>query len=168
MTFAVLTGTTALAIPVLAIPVTAAGATGRVAPGQYFNGVVNGVDGNTVTPITIQMGCFGPVVPGATGHPLPGQTLAVHQLFPPTAGSGLGKTGDDARIGVFFGAPPPGGSAPGPAAGSVTFSHYDRTKPLPTTVTLPCSGTGTVWFTPIPVTPPSRSQAVPVRFVGQP
>jgi hypothetical protein len=39
---------------------------------------------------------------------------------------------------------------------------------LPTSLTLPCSGTGTVWFSPIPVVPPSRSASVPVDFVGQP
>lgn len=48
------------------------------------------------------------------------------------------------------------------------FTRYDRPQPLPTSLTLPCAGTGTVWFTPIPVVPPSRAATVPVRFVGQP
>jgi hypothetical protein len=53
-----------------------------VGPKQYFTGVINGKDGNTTIPITITMNCPGPGRPGRTGHPLAGQTLAVHQLFP--------------------------------------------------------------------------------------
>ena len=63
-------------------------------PKQYFTGVINGKAGNTTTPITIKMACFGPVHPGETGHPMAGQTLAVHQLFPPGAVSaGSNPTG---------------------------------------------------------------------------
>ena len=81
----------------------------RVGPKQYFTGVINGKAGNTTIPIPIKIACS---ATGTTGHPLPGQTLAVHQLFPPGAGS-LGYTGKDSRIGVFFTAPPPGGPCPG-------------------------------------------------------
>jgi hypothetical protein len=41
-------------------------------------------------------------------------------------------------------------------------------KPLPTSLTLPCAGAGTVYFVPIAVIPPSRAATVPVSFVGQP
>jgi hypothetical protein len=156
-----LTALTATALP--------AGAAHRIGPDQYFAGVINGTDGNTVTPIPVQMGCFGPITPGETGHPLAGQTLAVHQLFPPVASSGLGQTGDDSSIDVFFGAVPPGaGHASGARSKTVQFTHYDKIKALPTSLTLPCSGTGTVWFVPVPVTPPSQSEAVPVQFESQP
>jgi hypothetical protein len=137
---------------------------GPVGPKQYFTGVINGKPGNTTTPITIKMACIGPIVPGETGHPLGGQTLAVHQLFPPASGS-LGYTGNDSEIGVFFTAPPPGAQS---GAATPVFTRYDRPKPLPTSLTLPCAGTGTVYFTPIAVIPPSRSATVPVRYVGQP
>ena len=50
--------------------------------------------------MVIGMACVGPIKPGETGHPMPGQTLAVHQLFPPASGS-LGYTGNDSEIGVF-------------------------------------------------------------------
>ena len=51
---------------------------------------------------------------------------------------------------------------------TLACGDYDRTRPLPTSLTLPCSGTGTVWFTPIAVVPPSRSATVPVRYVAKP
>ena len=142
---------------------------GKVGPKQYFTGVINGTDGNTSTPIVIDMACFGPLTPGETGHPMSGQTLAVHQLFPPsTAKAGtLGYTGKDSAIGFFTAAPPSAGG-PAAAAADTTFTRYDKTRPLPTSLTLPCAGTGTVWFSPIPVIPPSRGAAVPVEFVGQP
>jgi hypothetical protein len=108
------------------------------------------------------MACLGPE---ETGHPVAGQTLAVHQMFPPVSGS-LGYTGKDSKIGVFFNAPPPAAAQPGTA--TPVFTRYDRPQPLPTSLTLPCSGTGTVFFAPIPVIPPSRSATVPVRYVGQP
>ncbi len=169
--------TTVLGLVLLATVATAlpAGASGRAATGgkvgpkQYFTGVINGTDGNTATPITINMACFGPLRPGETGHPMSGQTLAVHQLFPPSTTAGkLGYTGTGSRIDVFFNAPPPSTVGPQAATKKVTFVRYDKPQALPISLTLPCSGTGTVWFSPIPVVPPSRAATVPVEFVGQP
>ena len=147
-----------------------AGAASKIGPQQFFTGVVNGTAGNTVSPIPIEVGCFGPVTPGETGHPLGGQTLSVHQLFPPVATSSLGRTGDDSTIDVFFGAPPPATARASAKATSktVSFRRYDKVRDIPTTLTLPCGGTGTVWFVPIPVVPPSQAQAVPVQFESQP
>jgi hypothetical protein len=136
-----------------------------IGPKQYFTGVINGIDGNTTTPITIKMACAGSSHPGETGHPRAGQTLAVHQLFPPASGGSIGNTGNDAQIEVFFHAPPP--TAARPSASTPAFTRYDRPRPLPTSLILPCAGTGIVWFTPIPVVPPSRTATVPVRYVSQ-
>jgi hypothetical protein len=156
-------GMLGLAVAAVAVVLQAGPAqAGPVGPKQYFTGVINGKPGNTTIPITIKMACFGPE---ETGHPVAGQTLAVHQMFPPVSGS-LGYTGKDSKIGVFFNAPPPAAAQPGTAA--PVFTRYDRPQPLPTSLTLPCSGTGTVFFTPVPVIPPSRSATVPVRYVGQP
>jgi hypothetical protein len=158
-----------LSVPMVALTAaaqTAGAATHRVGPQQYFTGVVNGTDGNTETPIPIHMACFGPLRPGQTGHPSGGQALAVHQLFPPTSADTVGTTGNDSTIDVFFGPPPPA-ALPGTAK-TIRFSRYDVTKRLPTSLTLPCGGTGTVWFVPIPVVPPSQSAAVPVAFESQP
>jgi hypothetical protein len=152
--------TSAVALPAAAT--TTAGR--RVAPKQFFTGVINGTDGNTANPIAINMACFGPLKPGETGHPMGGQTVAVHQLFPPsTAPGSLGQTGNDRQINLYFNAVPASS-----ASGTVTFTRYDKTQKLPTSLTLPCSGTGTAYFTPIPAVPPSRSATVPVEFVGQP
>jgi hypothetical protein len=162
-----------LSMPIMAMTATAqtAGAAQRVRPHQFFTGVINGKDGNTAVPIPINMACFGLVTPGRTGHPMGGQTLAVHQLFPPTIASTLGKTGNDSTIDVFFGAPPPAPipGANGPAvAKTISFARYDKTKGLPTSLILPCGGMGTVWFVPIPVVLPSQAVAVTVQFESQP
>jgi hypothetical protein len=173
MTRIALRVTLALSVPLVFLTAapTPAGATHKIGPNQYFTGVVNGTDGNTIVPIPIHMACFGPLIPGETGHPLDGQTLAVHELFPPTAATTLGKTGKDSTIDVFFGAPPPAAIhalTSRSAATTVSFSRYDKTKALPTSLTLPCGGAGTVWFVPIPVVPPSQAEAVQVQFEPQP
>lgn len=133
-----------------------------VRPHQHFVGLINGSTGRPA-PATIRMSCFGPIVPGQTGHPMAGQTVAVKRV-PPSAQAGL--TGDDARsIGAFFGAPPPGAAAS--SSSFVDFTTYGQ-KPIPTSLTLPCGGTGQVTFVPLPLQPTSRSYSVPVSFVGQP
>jgi hypothetical protein len=152
----------------LAGPAGAAGAgraTGKVGPSQYFTGVVNGTDGNTVTPIPIRVVCHGS---GPTGHPAKGQTLAVHQLFPPSPvpGGSLGYTGNDSEIGVFFTTPPPAGDQARRVGGSTVFTRYDKPKRLPTSVTVPCGGTKTIWFAPIAAAPPSQSATVTVEYVS--
>ena len=162
-----------LSVPLMFLTAAAspAGATHNIGPDQYFTGVINGTDGNTLVPIPIHMACFGPSTPGATGHPLDGQTLAAHELFPPPAVTTLGKTGKDSTIDVFFGAPPPAAMhalTSRPATTTVSFRRYDKKKALPTSLTLPCGGRGTVWFVPIPVVPPSQAEAVPVQFEPQP
>jgi len=163
----------ALSVPLVFLTAAASpvGATHKIGPNQYFAGVVNGTDGNTIVLIPIHMACFGPLTPGETGHPLDGQTLAVHALFPPTTATTLGKTGQDWTIDVFFGGPPPAAIralTSRSAATTVSFSRYDKMKALPTSLTLPCGGTGTVWFVPIPVVPPSQAEAVHVLFEPQP
>jgi hypothetical protein len=144
----------------------AAGASyARVDAGDFFTAKINGSTGQTA-PVTILMACAGPIYPGETGHPLGGQTVAVMRVPPPPTGAAtLGYTGDNGTsIGAFFGPPPPSAS---PVASYVSFQVY-RTKTIPTSLELPCSGSGHVIFVPLPLLPPARTVAVPVRFVGQP
>ena len=107
------------------------------------------------------MACFGPTLPGQTGHPFAGQTIGVARSHRGTPGAGF--TGDHGNsIGAFFGAPPPGA-----APTYVNFTRYGE-QPLPTSLELLCWGTGQVIFVPLPVLPPEVDVVVPVRFVGQP
>ncbi len=153
---------------------------GKVGPNQYFDGLVNGQAGLSSTPVVIRMACFGPLRPGQTGHPMAGQTVEVRRPVVIVVGH-TGNTGPFGnRIVAFFGPPPPlpvvSGPTPGSpptATGTVTFMHYGVVKPIPTSLVLPCSGTGNVFFVPMPFTPPTATSTpqpavVPVTYVGQP
>ena len=141
---------------------------GKVGPGQYFEGLVNG-DAGLARRVTIKMACFGAVRPGEKAHPMSGQTVEV--LRPEVIVVGhSGYTGKNATsIVAFFGPPPPGPAPATPAASTVTFKQYGVKKPIPTSLLLPCSGNGTVSFVPLPKSPPtSRDATVRVSYVGQP
>jgi hypothetical protein len=136
----------------------------KVGPHQVFGGLVNGQSGLR-TPAPIHMACFGAVRPGQKGHPLKDQTV---EVFRPEAIRGhFGNTGDRATsIVAFFGPVPPTAT---PGASTVTFHRYGVKKPIPTSLLLPCGGTGTVHFVPLPKSPPTSHDAtVRVAFIGQP
>jgi hypothetical protein len=136
----------------------------RIGPHQFFRATVNGATGDQGR-VNIGMGCVGPIHPGETGHPLPDQMVGVQFMAPPPSDIPLGYTGNrGTSIGAFFGAPPPDGRS---SASYVPFTSY-RLKGIPTTMVLPCSGTGQVTFVALPLDPSERSTAVPVRFVPQP
>jgi hypothetical protein len=128
-----------------------------IGPHQYFAGVVNGQTGQAL----IQMGCIGPIHPGQTGHPLPGQTVNVVPV-PSSTTTDVGYTGSAATaIDVTMGAP----------SSTVIFAvlrYYGVTAPIPTSLVLPCAGSGTVVFIPSPTSTTARSASVAVTFVGQP
>lgn len=140
----------------------------KVGPNQYFGGLVNGGNGITA-PATIRMACFGPIRPGQRGHPMAGQTV---EVFRPEVIvlNHSGFTGKRATsIVAFFGPPPPAPAPATPAASTVTFKRYGVNKPIPTSLLLPCGGTGTVHFVPLPKDPPkSHDATVRVAYVGQP
>jgi hypothetical protein len=160
---------TAAAVVLGAVVAAGSGAAAPIAPigpNQFFAGLVNGSTG----PAIIRMACFGRVVPGEKGHPMPGQTLEVKFLgkVPPAQITrDVGFTGPVGHeVGVFFGPLPPGGAAS--TGGPVIFARYGVTKPIPASILLPCSGSGSVPFIPIPVVGGSHDAVVPVSFVGQP
>jgi hypothetical protein len=126
-----------------------------VGPNQLFAGFVNG---NHFSP-TVRMACFGPIRPGETGHPLAGQTFSV-QLEVDVPG---GFTGSSANRIVAFFAPVPSAVVSG-----VVLRRYGVAAPIPTSLTLPCSGRGDAEFAPQPATGHARPDVVPVTFVGQP
>jgi hypothetical protein len=123
----------------------------KIGPHQYFGGLVNGSVG-VGSPAIIKVVCPGPE--SQSGHPLRGQTVEVTE--PKAILSTSGYTGNDATsIGAFFGAPPPAINGPG----QVSFRKYGVTKSIPTTLNLPCGGTGQVTFVPFPQSPPSSQAA---------
>jgi hypothetical protein len=139
-----------------------AAADSPIKPKQHFTASVNGSRGLS-HPVTIRMACFGPIRPGQTGHPMGGQTVAVTRVRAGT--NGAGYPGDrGTSIGAFFGAPPPSASS---SSSYVRFTEYGS-KPIPTSLELPCSGSGRVSFVPLPVDPTSHDVTVAVTFVGQP
>jgi hypothetical protein len=131
----------------------------NVGPHQLFAGSVNGSSGRP-TPAVIRVVCPGP---GAQrGHPVSRQTVEVGPAA--STASTTGDTGNDATsIGAFFGPPPPAATGPG----QVSFRRYRVLKAIPTSLSLPCQGTGVVTFIPFPESPPtSRSASVPVEYVN--
>ena len=159
-----------VAAAAVVIPTTTAAAKGqgKVGPDQVFGATVNGQSG-VVTPAVIRMACFGPVGPGRTGHPLPGQSVEVFR--PEAIVAATGFTGPAARyIQAFFGAPPPSPVSPGTSPGNDVLTRYGVAQAIPTGLVLPCGGTGTVYFVPLPRTPigPGRIAVVHVAYVGQP
>ena len=159
------TATAAIAATVLMVATASAAIPpqGPVGPNQYFNGLVNGQYG-LGAPVTIHMACFGPLFPGETGHPMAGQTVEVLRPVVIVVGH-TGFTGPNAtKIVAYFG-PQPTTVTPS----HVTFKQYGVVKPIPTSLVLPCTGTGTVRFVPLPKSPSiSRPATVQVTYVGQP
>lgn len=128
-----------------------------IRPNQTFIGEVNSQSANAV----IRMDCFGPTSQGQLGHPLDGQFVEALPVINPTS-KDLGYTGSAARqVNVTF-----GGSAD--AAALVVLTSWAVPGKIPTTLQLPCSGTGTVTFAPALTSPTARSTTVDVTFVGQP
>jgi hypothetical protein len=126
-----------------------------IGPHQYFVGQVNG----TATDAVIKVGCFGPVIPGETGHPQSGQSVNVLPVVPPTTGQ-VGYTGESAdRIVVDFG-------VPSSASTPVTLRSTVVRAAIPTAILLPCSGTGQVAFVPAPTSATARTSFVKVTYVN--
>ncbi len=158
-----------LVIAALALGTAALGAPGtsgatvhtKIHAHQYFGGSVNGSIGTPV-PAVIKVVCPGPATLGQRGHPLAGQTVEVGLSLATVPNPGY--TGRYATtIGVFFGPPPPATAGPG----QVSFTRYLVPKAIPTSLSLPCSGTGTVAFLPFPESPPtSRSTSVTVEYAN--
>lgn len=124
----------------LAIPATAQAS--PIGPKQYFYGQVFGTNSTSLQDV-IAVACNGP---GATGHPLPGQAVEVQQVFPPTPSATLGYTGNygveiNASLIYSLGDL----SVITPVA---TFLSYGVAMAIPTSITVPCSGSGVMNFAP--------------------
>lgn len=124
---------------------------------QTFVGQVNGATIGAV----IQVGCFGPVGGTSTGHPVAGQTVSVQLVAGTTpAAARVGWTGDSAdHVLVAFGNPTS-------AAPATEIKAYGVKVPIPQSLDLPCSGTGTVGFVPAPTSATAQPATVDVTYVS--
>jgi hypothetical protein len=133
---------------------------------ETFGGTVNGATEHA----TIRMACFGPDRPGRTGHPMAGQTVGVfvpEVLTRPT----FGRTGDPARSIVVW--ITTGRGTVGPPVARfrrlwLTRPVISASQPLPTALTLPCSGSATAVFAPVPATGGAAAATVDVTLSPQP
>jgi hypothetical protein len=125
-----------------------------IGPNQYFYGEVNDHAGKA----TILVDCHGPVFPRLSGHPERNQTVKV--LPAPSPTSTVGFAGSAAHtIDVRF---------PDPTATPVILRDYAVPAMIPTSLTFPCVGSGTVAFVPDPTSPTARTSTVTVTFLSPP
>jgi hypothetical protein len=143
----------------VATPAMADGA--QVAPKQYFYGEFFGLTSTTTSDV-IDVSC---PTPAATGHPVAGQYVAAHQIFPP-AGTTYGYTGNygtEIDVNLIYSV----GTITVMTPTFATLTYYDTKAEIPTSLTLPCSGSGVLAFTPSPDPDGSgRTSDVDVTFEG--
>jgi hypothetical protein len=120
-----------------------------IGPNQSFLGEVNGKNSSAIVYVV----CPGPVWVGRTGPPAGNQTVAV---TPSPAGVGPGFTGSAGNHVVVHFADD--------RTAKMTLTAYDSPAPIPTSLHLPCGGTGKAVFTPKPASPTARSDVVTVTF----
>jgi hypothetical protein len=126
----------------LATPAMADG--GQVGQEQYFYGEFFGLTSVTASDV-IQVSC---ATPETTGHPVAGQYVAAHQIFPPVASTYgyTGNFGTEIDVNLAYSV----GTISVLTPTFATLSYYDTKAEIPTSLTLPCSGTGELVFTPTP------------------
>ena len=126
-----------------------------IGPDQVFRGFINGhPPGKAVITVI----CPGPV---NTGHPAGGQKIEV-KTAQPTSTFDTGFTGS---AGTKITA------ALTPSATTTilaSFTSYFVPKNIPTSITVPCSGTGKVVFRPSPTSSTAKSAVLPVTFMAGP
>ena len=153
--------TLVLALP--AVPAAAASsAPSPIGPNQYFTGLVHGTspDG-TASATIIGVACAGPA---SLGHPLPGQSVEVDEVFPPT-GATIGNTGSLAKSITAYLVWAPVTTPPVSTTVSIgVLTTYETLLPIPTTLWVPCSGSGQAIFAPTPSSSTSKTSVVVVNF----
>jgi len=124
-----------------------------IGPNEYFRGFINNhPPGKAVITVI----CPGPV---NTGHPAAGQTIEV-KTAQPTSTFDTGFTGSAGR--KITAALAPAATTPC----SATFTSFFVPKTIPTSITVPCSGTGKVVFRPSPTSSTAKSAVLPVTFLN--
>ncbi len=135
-----------------------ASASASIKPHQHFIGVVGSPQPAAASVPVVTVGCPSPVSTTSTGPITAYQSLAVER-----AAKGPGYTGLFSQIYAWFAQD---SSAHGPQ--QVKFVKYNTKVEAPTTVRLPCGGTGQVVFSSCPHLAPCAAgwvaTAVTVRF----
>jgi hypothetical protein len=136
----------ALVTSIVTLAAAAGSARSGVHGGQHFIGVVNG----NHTGAVLTVACPGPTT---TGHPAAGQFVAAIRVA-----SGSGATGSGATaIRVTVDKDP---------SAAVDLAGYGVAGAIPTSLVLPCSGTGTVTFAPLTGGKGAVADSVKVRFIN--
>jgi hypothetical protein len=135
------------------VPGAAVAAPTPIGPNQIFIGQVNG----SSAAVDFDVVCPGPA--NTTGH-ASGDTVGVVKLQDPIPG--FGRTGNASAIAAKLMYTKGTVSVLEPVA---KFTAY-TTKAVPKTVTAPCSGTGTMVFTPVNGGSGATPSSVPVTFVN--
>jgi hypothetical protein len=130
----------------------AAAAADPVGPKQAYFGLVNGRTGTSA----IRVACLSTSPVGGIGRALPGQTVGAQRVW--TVPTQPGYTGSAAREIIAFFSPSASNAA------SVSITDFTVAVAIPTTILLPCSGTGDVTFTARPTSPTARDTRVKVIF----
>lgn len=142
----VLCGATSLA--------SAASASATIKAGQHFRGLVNG---SHTSPV-VEVVCPGPGGADGTGSVAATQTMSVIHVR-----KGHGYTGLFRSIYSWF-APATGGATPT----ELHFRRYSAPLAIPTSITVPCGGTGAVVFSSCPYLAPCAAgwvtDTVKVKF----
>lgn len=131
----------------------AAGAATPIRPHQHYIGLINRRHVNA----TIYVVCPGPATLNRTGPPAGNQTVSVVRV--------LTGSGDTGSLGHTIWA-----EFNGDLTHVAHFTHYNTPASIPTSLQLPCQGTGTVTFTTcfgtLPCTVDARDDVVPVSFIN--
>ena len=124
-----------------------------IEPNQYFTGLVNGHPPGAAT---IDVVC---PAGSTTGHPVADQPVEVELA----ASAGTTDTGYTGSAGKSINAT----LTPGTTTALIaSFTSYYVPKNIPTTIVVPCSGSGTVTFAPAPTSSTAKSAVLPVTFVS--
>jgi hypothetical protein len=118
-----------------------------VGPHQHFVGLVNG---SNRAPI-VKVACPGPVQKGGVGAVVGGQTVTATE-----ARKGRGYTGPFSQVYAWFA---PAGGTPAPT--ELTISTYGTRVGIPSTILVPCGGSGQVVFSSCPYLAPCAYGWVP-------
>lgn len=149
----------AAVLALAAAPAATADVIAPIGPNTYFTAQVNGPASTTDSSV-IKVVCPGPATQGQMGHPVAGQTVEALSVLPPSpVPSTLGYTGSAAhQIDVSFSPASSGTAAP------VVLKAFFAPAAIPTTLLLPCYGSGVVQFVPEPTSSSARSYKVPVVY----